>query len=288
MDLQMVGVWSSEFASQVADTRNALRQALILARQYRRDSRGRFGSGGGDAVTGQDALDAVPAEYLAEPGGHFGTYSGELTGPPGMGSQQALAEYEGPEYQTTNQHLRGGYREGYVPEGVPERVVEIDKTMAVSRSTSDVVVERGVANGDQMFGSDTWHGDVVDWDDFDHGTDRWEAGERPNLTGAKWQEKAYVSTSAQAGTADAFVERQVRFQRETSHVGLQGEPVVMRISVPAGTGAVQLGRMGEVGPKGPTTSAEILLERGLTMQVTADHGVDEGGIRRLDVEVVDD
>lgn len=47
MDLRLVGVWSSDFASRVAQTRASVRQARILAREYKRDADGQFSSGGG-------------------------------------------------------------------------------------------------------------------------------------------------------------------------------------------------------------------------------------------------
>jgi len=251
-----------------------------------RDKHGRFGHGGG-GLTGQDALDAVPGELVPGPRAHFGDYEGTTSDlPAGAGDPHALAEYEGVEYQTTNTYLRGGYRGDYKPPGVDERVTQIDQTMRVSRLTDDVVVERGITNGSKVFGSDAWHGDVVNWDDMKHGTDRWDAGERPNLTGASWTERAYVSTSADGRVADQFVARHAQFQQESGGPGLDGEPVVMRISAPAGTGAVQLGSMTPAESTKLTGSAEILLQRGLRMEVTADHGVDDSGIRRIDVKAV--
>ena len=52
----------------------------------------------------------------------------------------------------------------------------------------------------------------------------------------------------------------------------------MTITVPAGTGAVQMSEIDH--------EAELMLERGLRYRVVADHGVDDGGVRRLDVEVL--
>jgi hypothetical protein len=255
---------------------------------------GRFasgGHGGGGGLTGQAALDSAPATLTPGPESHYGKYEGEqLDGPPGMGSARALSEYEGLEYQQTNDVLRGHYgahkREPWetdkgwaeqqafvadIKKEVGARVAEIDKTMAVSKLTSDVKVHRVIKDGKQVFG-DAWHGDVVNWGDWDHGTDRWDAGERPNLTGLKLRDKGYVSTTARPDMAKEFGKRW-----PTANSGLQGEPVIMSMHVPKGVGGVQLSDMGG--------HAEILLQRGLTMTVTADHGVDADGFRQLDIEV---
>ena len=51
----------------------------------------------------------------------------------------------------------------------------------------------------------------------------------------------------------------------------------MAMKVRKGTGGIQLDQF--------EGSAEIMLQRGLTMEVTADHGVGPDGFRQLDVEV---
>lgn len=253
-----------------------------------RDPDGKWSRVGAEIKKGVEALDAAPAKLTRAPNGHYGDYEGEaLTGPAGMGTARALSEYEGPEYQTTNQFLRGGYRlteeekAGALPdflEGVPERIAEIDKTMGVSRLTHDVEVHRAVKNGKATFGQEAWYGHVIDWntpdmDEFDRGAERWESGDRPNLTGLRWQDKAYSSTTADPAVAPDFGKRWLH-----TNSPLDGEPIILRIHVPAGTGGVRLAEWGH--------AAEILLQRDLTFEVTADHGVDEQGFRRLDVEVV--
>lgn len=282
-----------------------------------RDERGRFAPGGGSddvptgggrrGKTGQAALDAVPTEYRSGPRAHFGDYEGAtFTGPTGGGDPQALAEYEGVEYQGTNSHLRSGPLAEKLPADYvtdPEnaariaeqdavtaaRIGEIDKIMEVSRLQSDVEVSRVIKDGKSVFG-DAWHEGVIDFhsgdfDAIDAQYERWLAGDRPDLTGVSWTERGYVSTSANPDHSEAFGERWARMAREMPDS--QGEPVIMTIQVPEGTGAVQLGQMGFTeGPGGRQImgSAEILLEHGLTMTVTADHGVDENGFRQLDVE----
>lgn len=248
------------------------------------------------ALTRQDALDATPAKLKRAPEGHYGKYEGEaLSGPRGMGSVRALSEYEGVEYDGVNTYLRHGPRDvGPINESDPydhnrfakefneenaHRVAEIDKTMAVSRLQEDVKVDRTIRYGDKVFGRDAWYGDIIDWSnntDFDK-QDRemavWESGVRPDLTGLRWKELAYSSTTADPAVAKDFGKRWPKLNS-----GLDGEPVIMTILVPKGTGGVQLAEMGH--------AAEILLQRDLTMEVVADHGVDADGFRRIDVRVV--
>jgi len=79
--------------------------------------------------------------------------------------------------------------------------------------------------------------------------------------GHSWTDPGYSSTSTDAKVA-------------AHSFGGKGA-AVLRITVPQGTPALQLGGLGE---------SEVLLGRGLTFRVTADHGVDGTGARRLDVE----
>ena len=235
------------------------------------------------ALSRQDALDAVPARLERAERGHFGDYSGEkLHGPAGMGSVRALSEYEGVEYHTINTFLRGGYkgatgREDFLA-GTRERIAEIDKTMAVSRLTHDVKVDRVIKDGSAVFGHENWYRGVVDFNEpnldvQDQQWERWDAGARPDLTGLRWTEPAYSST-----TADPQVAKKFGKGWPTSNSTSEGEPVIMTIFVSKGTGAVQMAEMGH--------AAEILLQRGLTYEVIADHGVGPDGFRLLDVQVV--
>jgi hypothetical protein len=249
-------------------------------------------------ATGQAALDAVPATFTAAPDSHYGQIEGSIfDAPPGAGDPKALAEYEGLEYERTNGYLRdpeswerlGTESSKEIIATAKDHIKEIDQTMEVSRTTEDVEVSRVIQDGSTVFGQ-AWHEGVInadtkDFDEQDREHERWIGGERPNLTGVSWTERAYVSTSANPDHSVAFGERWARTQRE--YPDSQGEPVIMTISVPKGTGAVQLGNLGTTKtPSGKEVmgSAEILLERGLTMTVTADHGVDENGFRQLDVE----
>lgn len=246
------------------------------------------GAGSKPPLAGQAALDAAPATLTPDPNGHSGHYAAAvLDAPEGAGTARALAEYEGLEYQHTNDFLRGKYRdpdagtpvtgdEDFL-EGTPERIADIDRTMAASRLTSDVVTYRVLKEGARVFGQDTWYGGIIDWNttDFaeqDRQFERWEAGERPDLTGLRWQDPGYASTSVDLGVVEEFGKRWPETNSATD-----GEPVVLTIRTPAGIGAVQLSPLGK--------EAELLLERGLVMEVVADNGI-VGGFRRLDVRVV--
>src|SRR6266498_371762 len=172
------------------------------------------------------------------------TSGSKLEAPAGAGSAEALGEYEGTEYQTTNTTLRGGYRSGNTKREEAEvaaRVTEIDKTMGVSRLKSDVQVERVIGKGAGVFGRDAWYGNVVDFktpdlDEFERQVEqRWNKGQRPSLKGMSWREKGYVSTTADSRVTAAYGQR-----FKNANTDLDGEPVVMRMLVPKGTGAVRM------------------------------------------------
>lgn len=262
---------------------------------------GRWSDGAGSVLRGEEALKSVPAKMTRPPGGRGGNYAGAaLDAPKGHGDVLALAEYEGLEYGAINSLLRGDYARPYetlkwhtpdedaaararhdkfVTEHKAEnepRVAEIDKTMGVSPLPQAIEVQRVVRHGRQIWGDEIWYGDtntkgVEDFDEQDRLYARWTAGERPDLTGLSWPEQAYVSTTA----SDTFAAHHARHWHGDPG---EGEPVIMTIRVPAGTGGIQLSEWGEVG--------EILLQRGLVMQVAKDHGVGSDGFRRLDIEVV--
>jgi hypothetical protein len=262
----------------------------------KRDESGKwsnFNSLWSKALSGAAALATVPAKLHRAPGGHHGDYEGaSIDGPSGMGSVDALSKYQGLEYQRVNLFLRGEWRGQPGPGKLPpdkdpddefyresiEIAAELDKTMAVSKLQADVRVDRVVKSGKQTFGEKAWYGGVIDWelDDFDE-QDRqietWEAGARPDLTGMRFVDHSFQSTTADPAAA---VHHGRRWPGTNSK--LDGEPIIMTILAPKGTGAVQLSEMGH--------EAEILLDRGLTMEVVADHGVDGDGFRRLDVRVV--
>jgi F like protein/ADP-ribosyltransferase exoenzyme len=256
--------------------------------KHPRGYHGRFGHGvgGGDVLRGLEALASVPAKLTPDPKGHHGHYDdATLTGPAGMGSARALSEYEGVEFGNINSLLRydGAPVKPRVPGGTTREsvdeynrgqqrkygatIADIDQTMAVSPLPHDVVVHRVIRNGYSVFGQDVWFGDVSD--------DDWDNGVRPDLTGAAWDEYGYVSTSVNPDVPGAYLNPKKRGEAD-----LTRGRVEMRIHVPAGTHGVQLS------PATDHTEGEILLERGLRLQVVADHGEDQDGVRLLDLEVV--
>jgi hypothetical protein len=268
------------------------------------------------ALFGKAALDSVPSKLTPGPKAHNGHYEGEqLDAPQGAGKVRALSQYEGLDYGKVNDFLRGRWDGQPGPGKLPPRdehpsdrtpghhvyslydlltkshhkddlsvvdiAKEIDKTMAVSKLPNDVVVERTVRRGESLFGRDVWYGNIIDWDepDFDKQDkqidEHWNQGERPDLTGMQFRDFGYASTTVSPEITKAYADRYVRVATP-----LEGEPIVFRILVPAGTGAVALS------PLEKGQEAEILLERGLTFEVVKDHGVDDEGVRRLDVRAI--
>jgi hypothetical protein len=94
-------------------------------------------------------------------------------------------------------------------------------------------------------------------------------GDRMNgdMSGMEWIEEAYTSTTALKRRTSPFLNRQ----------GL-GQSLLMRMIIPEGTPAI------EGSPY--NAEAEILLGRGRRMRLVKDHGLDDEGIRHIDVEVV--
>lgn len=155
----------------------------------------------------------------------------------------ALESYRDIGYTAINAGLRG--------QATPSTQVRVwtqhmDAAMASSHLSADVVTYRGVMDASTMFG-DRLGGD---------------------LTGMEWREDAFVSTSADRAIADEF----------TADADHPDRAMVMRLLVPAGTGAVAM--------SGSEYESEALLDRGLRMRVVTDHGA--GPPRVIDVEVVPD
>lgn len=174
----------------------------------------------------------------------------------------ALLSYRGYDYDMMNSILRGTYdeetaRSDFSPEDddewedhkatINDYMKRLDETIDGSSLSDDVIVWRGTATGRGIFGPALAH----------------------DLTGWSWDEKAYVSTSADQNVAESF----------------GGAGLVMRVHVPQGTKAVQLSGTSGNAKTNTNSEAELLLQRGLKMRVVKDRGrVD--GTRWLDVEVV--
>lgn len=166
--------------------------------------------------------------------------------------QMALEDYGADNYEPINRMLRGGDPEqGTVHadrETTQAWIDRIDEAMEQSRLTSEVQTWRGLDMARRLFGS------RIDGD----------------LTGMEWREDSYASTSADRDVSEEF-----------ATTGRNPDQVLMRIVVPPGVGAVEIS-----GDTGSLPESELLLQRGLTMRVVADNGVDENGVRQLDIEVV--
>ncbi len=164
--------------------------------------------------------------------------------------RSGLDAYIDETYEPINHVLRGGADDDPVfgrydtdVEGVQWWIDAVDAAMARSPLPQDVQTWRGIRNAELLFG-DSLGGD---------------------LTGREWTEDAYVSSTTEAQVA-----------RDFTRGGTA--PVLMRILVPEGTGAVEM--------SDESYEAELLLNRGLRMRVVQDRGVDLDGRRLLDVEVI--
>lgn len=119
-------------------------------------------------------------------------------------ARSAISDYRGISFNGINFYLRNP---GSSPIGrTVQRVAAIDRAMAASRLRYDVVVYRGVADVEKVFGS----------------------AARGDMTGLQWAEDAYMSTSARARVARDFA------APGGDRAG------VMEIHVRAGTGAIEL------------------------------------------------
>jgi hypothetical protein len=223
-----------------------------IARRLLDDVRG-AGGGSKPAKKTTPAKKAAPAKKTTSPASGedaMGAVPAGLNrrrrpGEPALTRPQraALRDYESSFYVAIN----GQLRRDEVEPLVARRVARIDEAMGASRLATDVHVWRGITNADRLFGN------RLDGD----------------MTGLTWRELAYTSTTADRDVAAWF-----------TYPGAGERPVLMRIRVPEGTGAVRISELGD--------QAEILLSRGLTMRVVADRGESPQGHRLLEVEVVAD
>ena len=149
-----------------------------------------------------------------------------------------------------------GYRQitpalyrGKASPAVQERIDHLDSVMKRSRLERDVVTYRGVTDIRKLVGA---------------------RAAQEDLSGAQFTDRAFLSTSADEVQAKFFSRKGAK----TSDT----RPTVFRYTIPKGTAAVKL--------SGVKHESELLLQRGLTFRIVADHGVAGDGIRYLDLEVV--
>ncbi len=205
------------------------------------------------AAQGQGGLDSVPVRFgsgipISVPSGWSESQSAVIG--------DALATYQGEAFSEINSYLRGTADGG--PE-ITDVVKKIDDAMAASPLPKDVLVYRTIKDPGKIFG-DAWG---------------------PDVTGMEWEDSAFASTTADVRVASQFA--QVAQMEEPDM-----PPVMMRILLPKGSPGVQVSPMGRPDEVWLDFQheAEILTARGQRRRVVADRGVDENGIRVLDIEVI--
>lgn len=130
-----------------------------------------------------------------------------------------------------------------------------------SRTRHDIMIERGIVGPHLVFG-DSWR------DDNDN-------------AGLEWVDGGFFSGTTDSSVAEHFT--------STAHKGeIEGSRVIMRVLVPEGTPALRFGEGGSPFWKAETYGweKEVMLPRDSRFRIVADHGVDAGGIHRVDVELV--
>jgi hypothetical protein len=176
----------------------------------------------------------------------------QMTAMPAGAPKTALKYYtSNAGYSAMNGHLRKNKgKKGDT--GAAKSVADADKAFEASPLTEPITTLRGVRGNAEVFGA------------------LWTSRRDQNWTGAEFLDHGYSSSSVQMGTARAFA-------------GAPGpNAVVMRLHMPAGTRAINLGQ----GSQYPG-EAEILLNRGARFRIVADNGY-QNGARHLDVEVICD
>jgi hypothetical protein len=262
-------------ALRVAQSRARM---AVLDRTYKRDSKGRFGSGGSslteaefDALpTGQDALDALPGTYRQVIDQARGARPSKLSGRDAVRLADAVDGEHGyarDGYIDTNRALyeaHGGSLAG-ATDHTRQQVADVDQLMELSGpTTSDIAVHRGTSEPSRVIPGFNPNGDN---------------------TGRTWTHHAYESTSARHEIAEEFARGH---NASRQHRSDENHPTAIRIHVPAGTRALQLTTMDRYEGEGDGTGyAEVALPRGLTHRIVRDHGV-VGGVHYLDAEVVSD
>jgi len=220
-----------------------------------RDREGRWTDGAGGAALDPDGPvtlpgssgPAVQGEDAYRAAPSYRT-AAERAGEPGWDNplEQAQHSYAGGASDRWNPWLRTG--QGDVREEDLAKMRLLDDAIDASTITQDAVLWRGMRKATRLFTQEQL---------------------AESLVGAEWTDEGYTSTSANPDVAVDFAN-----MSRAADVS----PVALRLLTPAGTKGMSLGSWGY--------EAEVLLGRGTRFRVVADHGADESGFRRLDVEVI--
>jgi hypothetical protein len=169
--------------------------------------------------------------------------------------EKAANFYIGSGYGFVNSFLRG-QNDGREAQ-TQETIKQLDAIMDRSKLQEDIGAFRGVANARLMFG-DALEGD---------------------MTGLRWTEKGYTSTTVNQDVADDFVDHDAEDEADDWAGNGRGVvPVKMRIALPQGTPAFQASSVDD--------EAELVLGRNSNFRVIKDRGRDNTGVRVIDVELV--
>jgi len=228
-------------------------EPLVAAdREYVRDTHGRFAETAGDdfknAISGKGAFAKVPFSTGRE-------YAARNQRDYDKSRQKYIDAAQAWIRVANAKQINDGLR---ASDGDPSKIADpetratiatLDEIMASSHVEDDIITERGIGDLGAMFG------DVANGD----------------MTGVEYVDHGFVSTTAEPGRVERLA---TEFQN--GGVGSWAQPAKMRILTPRGTPAMApLERI-----------YEVTLDRGLRYQIVADHGVDEHGVRQLDVRVV--
>lgn len=196
------------------------------------------------ALTEADALTAAPVHMVVDHDKGKLTLAG-VPEPQQRDLLLGVLAYSGGTHDDINAVLRGGAVRGSRSSAEAD-IKKVDMAMSHSPLSHDVVTYRGIQDGRAVFG-DAWEGD---------------------MTGVRFREPAYSSTTADRRIVDDFIDNR------------DPAPTEMRIHVPAGTNAINISGYGD----DHTDEAELLLDRGTSFRVISD--TTGRGRRLLDVEVI--
>ena len=243
-----------------------------LAKRYKTKPQGQVGAPvtvdpfkGGNYVRGEKAFDVVPARLTPRvPGVPDTTSTVTFDKDPGWSTatrnavDRSLRLYRASTFKRISAYIRGLSNETRLEiresvggpkkiEDIRDHIANMDKALAASPLKAPVELWRGLASGDEMFGSQ-WRPDG-------------------DMTGVEWDHPMFASTSVDRSVSEMFA-----------------SDVLLRLHVPAGVGAVQLDGLRTA--ENSVAEAEVLLQRGLHMRVIRDNP-GSGGYQLINGKWVD-